>query len=90
MNKVTIFNNPEFGEVRTVIDENNEPWFCLADICKSIGLTNVNKVKRRLDKNGMQLIDLQGGGNSIPGMNELNSFATFVNESNMYNKIYKQ
>lgn len=62
MNKVTIFNNPEFGEVRTVIDENNEPWFCLADICKSIGLTNVNKVKRRLDKNGMQLIDLQGGG----------------------------
>lgn len=83
MNEVVIFNNPEFGKVRTVMDENNEPWFCLPDICRAIGLTDVNKVKKRLDQDGIQLVDLQGGY-SIPGMNESNSFATFVNESNMY------
>lgn len=33
MNDLQIFNNEEFGEVRTVLVD-NEPLFCLADVCK--------------------------------------------------------
>lgn len=33
MNELQIFNNEEFGEVRTVV-LNSEPMFCLADVCR--------------------------------------------------------
>jgi prophage antirepressor-like protein len=33
-NNIQIFNNPNFGEIR--VDEvNNEPMFCLSDVCKA-------------------------------------------------------
>ena len=32
MNEIKIFENPEFGQVRTVSDKKGEPWFCLAGI----------------------------------------------------------
>ena len=38
MNELQTFNNEEFGEIRTAV-VNNEPMFCLSDICKSLGLS---------------------------------------------------
>ena len=38
MNELQIFNSEEFGEVRTAVI-NDEPMFCLADICKALELT---------------------------------------------------
>lgn len=35
MNDLKIFNNEEFGEIRTVV-VNEEPMFCLTDICKAL------------------------------------------------------
>lgn len=35
MNDLQIFNNEEFGEVRTAV-VNDEPMFCLIDICKAL------------------------------------------------------
>lgn len=34
MNELSVFKNEEFGEIRTVIIE-NEPMFCLSDVCKA-------------------------------------------------------
>lgn len=31
MNELMVFQNPEFGELRTA-ERNGETWFCLADI----------------------------------------------------------
>ena len=39
-----IFKNENF-EIRVAVDENNEPLFCLADVCKALGLTNASVVK---------------------------------------------
>lgn len=36
MNDIQIFNNPEFGEIRTVLID-GEPWFVGRDIAKSLG-----------------------------------------------------
>ncbi len=47
MNELKIFENAEFGQVRTVII-NNEPMFCLGDLCKVLELT-AKGVKQRLD-----------------------------------------
>nr|DAF27402.1 MAG TPA: antirepressor [Caudoviricetes sp.] len=33
MNNIQIFNNSEFGEVRTALID-NKPMFCLVDVCR--------------------------------------------------------
>ena len=50
MNEITIFKNERFGEVRTATNESGEPLFCLADVCKAVGLTNPSSVKRDLKR----------------------------------------
>lgn len=61
-----IFKNENF-EVRVAVDENNEPLFCLADVCKALGLTNPTMVKEAIntefDKGGkFDLYPLQTAG----------------------------
>ena len=34
---VFVFENPEFGMVRTATDEKGEPWFCAKDLCDVLG-----------------------------------------------------
>lgn len=53
-NEIKIFESPEFGRIRTVSDERGEPWFCLADVCKVLGLKQ-NGVVMRLEKGSFQL-----------------------------------
>ena len=80
MNQLQIFENNEFGEIRTV-QLNNEPMFCLTDICKALELSQPSKVKERLNEKGV---------NSIP---TLTSGGTqnllYVNESNLYKVIFQ-
>ena len=81
MNNLQIFNNEEFGEVRTVL-VNNEPLFCLADVCKALGLEQVSRVKARLKEDGVtsnKVIDSLGREQT----------ATFINESNLYKTIFQ-
>ena len=35
--QVAVFENPEFGMVRTTIDEKGDPWFCAKDLCDVLG-----------------------------------------------------
>lgn len=42
MNELKAFNNPDFGEVRT-LEENGKVLFCAADVAKALGYTNPNK-----------------------------------------------
>ena len=38
--QVAVFENPEFGTVRTATDEKDEPWFCAKDLCDVLGYKN--------------------------------------------------
>lgn len=38
-NAMQVFNNPEFGKVRTVVI-NNEPWFIGKDVAMALGYGN--------------------------------------------------
>ena len=80
MNELQIFNNPEFGSVRT-ITKDNEPMFCLADICKALEINNASQLKTRLKEDGVitnEVIDNLGRKQT----------ATFINESNLYKVIF--
>lgn len=72
MNDIKIFENEQFGKIRTAGTADN-PLFCLADVCKAVELTNPSSVKKRLDKEDTQLLDLhalnytEGGNIAING-----------------------
>ena len=38
--QTAVFENPEFGTVRTTIDEKGDPWFCAKDLCDVLGYKN--------------------------------------------------
>lgn len=80
MNDLKIFENEEFGEIRTsTID--GEPMFCLADVCKALGLTQPSKVKERLNEKGV---------NSIPTLTTGGTQnLLYINESNLYKTIFQ-
>ena len=61
MNELQIFNNEEFGEIRTVL-ANNEPMFCLPDVCKALELSNSRVVSARLDDDERCKLDLPRQG----------------------------
>lgn len=42
MNKLQIFNNPDFGEVKT-LEENGKVLFCGSDVAKALGYSNPSK-----------------------------------------------
>ena len=50
--EIKIFESPEFGQIRTVMDKKGEPWFCLADVCKVLGLKQ-RHVRERLEEGGI-------------------------------------
>lgn len=81
MNELQIFNNEEFGEIRT-ITKDNEPMFCLADVCKALEITHVTDVKKRMKKDGV------GTAEVIDSMGRKQK-ATFINESNLYKVIFQ-
>lgn len=80
MNELQIFNSPEFGDVRTVMVE-NEPMFCLSDVCRALEITNVGNVKQRLSEKGIRTMDtLTKGGNQK---------LLYINEANLYKTIFQ-
>ena len=50
---IKIFENAQFGQIRTLVSESGEPLFCLADLCKILGLGNPSQVKTTLRKDGV-------------------------------------
>ena len=81
MNELQIFNNPEFGSVRT-ITKDNEPMFCLVDVCKALDINNASQLKTRLKEDGVitnEVIDSLGRKQN----------AAFINESNLYKVIFQ-
>ena len=45
--QVAVFENPEFGTVRTTIDEKGEPWFCAKDLCDALGYKKASEAVRQ-------------------------------------------
>lgn len=80
MNELKVFENPEFGQVRTVTID-SEVWFVGKDVAKSLGYKDsVNALKSHVDdedkKGGWQITTPSG----TQGM-------TIINESGVYSLI---
>lgn len=79
--EVRVFENARFGQIRTAQGASGEPLFCLADVCKALGLSNPRKVKTQLSQKGVTISDTPTKG----GMQQLN----FITEANLYRCIFQ-
>lgn len=79
MNEVQIFNNEEFGQVRTLVI-NGEPWFVGKDVAEILGYSNTRKaLADHVDEEdkGVTKCDTLGGVQDL----------TVINESGLYSLI---
>lgn len=78
MNKLQIFNNSEFGQVRTAIKD-NEPMFCLGDLCRALDLTSKG-VRQRLSDEVISTYPIEDALGRMQN-------SLFVNEDGLYDVI---
>lgn len=77
MNEIMIFEDADFGQVRTIMSASNEPLFCLADVCTALGMKKFRV--ERLAKDVISNHPLQTAG----GLQQV----TFVNEDGLYDIV---
>ena len=89
--KIQIFENAQFGQIRISLAESGEPWFCLADVCKALELGNPSQVRQRLQKAGIisNEVGVQTGtkANGEPALQRVQ--LNFISEPNLYKCIFQ-
>lgn len=65
-NEIEIFNNEEFGQIRTIVI-NGEPWFVAADVCKILEHSNPTVAVNSLEdfEKAKLNLGLQGGDTNV-------------------------
>lgn len=90
-NNLKLFENPDFGDVRVLLDEKNNPWFVGNDIARCLGYENLgNAVKRFVDDEDSIILtsDCKSMGFKInPLINQAVREIKLINESGMYSLI---
>lgn len=76
MSDIQIFQNPQFGAVRT-IERDGEPWFVAADVCRALEHSNVTVALDRLDEDEKAKLNL-----GLPG-----GVTGCVNEPGLYSLV---
>lgn len=87
MNELQIFNNSEFGEVRT-IEENGKILFCGSDIAKALGYAEPRKAISRHCKGGMKRpidVQIKVKADGTPIMQNIEM--SFITEGDVYRLI---
>ena len=79
MSEIQIFQNQEFGAIRTLSNEQGEPMFCLKDVCEALGLQTKQVVRRLMD-------DVFSKHPIVDNLGRTQQ-ATFVNEDGLYDTI---
>lgn len=81
MKDLKIFENNEFGEVRTSIID-GEPYFSLNDVCRILEIKNPRDAKSRLNKDGVGTTD---GVDSLGRRTDV----TMISEPNLYKLAFQ-
>lgn len=67
--------------VRVVKDDQGEPMFCLADVCKVLDIANARDCKNRLNQKGVATADTPTAGGIQP--------MTYISEQNLYKVVFQ-
>ena len=77
MNNIQIFENQEFGAIRTMSDEKGNPLFCGKDVCDALGYSRArDTIRMHVEReDAVKRSSLTNGGEQQ---------MTFINESGLY------
>lgn len=90
MNKIQLFENVRFGVIRTSMTEEGIPLFCLADVCKALGLKNPSRVKSTLRSGGVHISKgVSNTTNQYGKTTEQVVDINFITEPNLYKCIFQ-
>lgn len=79
MNELKVFNNPEFGTIRT-IEQNGEPWFVGKDVAEVLGYSDTAQaIRKHVEEEDKGVVEM-----TTPGGKQL---LTIINESGLYSLI---
>ena len=77
MNEIQIFQNQEFGAIRTISNEQGEAMFCAKDVCDTLGYNNSrDALRNHVEAEDVEKFDTPTKG----GKQKLN----YINESGLY------
>lgn len=83
MHELKIFENEEFGQIRTTLDESGNVLFCGSDVAKALGYMDASKaIKLHCKKDGWAICPV------IDSIGRTQR-AKFLNEGNVYRLIIK-
>lgn len=91
MDKVSVFESSDFGELRIIVDPKGDVWFVASDVAKSLGYINAkDAVKRHVDDDDStlsQVSDNQWGVNQSLLKTRYIDNIRIINESGLYSLI---
>jgi prophage antirepressor-like protein len=77
-NGIKVFENPIFGQIRMAMVD-DEPMFCLIDVCRALEIKNATDVAKRLDEDELTRLNLGGRAGE----------SNFITESGLYAVIVR-
>lgn len=79
MNELKVFNNPEFGTIRT-IEQNGEPWFVGKDVAEVLGYSDTAQaIRKHVEEEDKGVVEMTTPGGKQP--------LTVINESGLYSLV---
>ncbi len=77
MKNIEIFKHEQFGEIRTMTDEQGEPWFVGRDVAKAQGYNNTSKaIQQHVDEEDKDTLPIRESA--------YETRAIIINESGLY------
>lgn len=91
MNDMKVFENPQFGKVRSMMIK-NEPWFVAADVCRVLDIKNNRDAIAKLDKDekDVALTDTLGGQQQMVIVNEAGLYGLVLGSRKPEAKEFKR
>lgn len=87
MNELQIFNNPEFGQIRTIV-KNNKIWFVGKDVAEALGYELARKaISDHVDNEDKRLLSKNETFQNGTLENIPNRGLTLINESGLYSLV---
>ena len=82
MSNILKFKHEMFGEIRTMTDEQGEPWFVGKDVAKALGYSNTrDALSKHVDDEDKTTVAIRDTGSNYK------SQAIFINESGLYSLV---
>jgi prophage antirepressor-like protein len=88
-NKMMIFENEQFGQVRTVNIEGN-PWFVSVDVCTALGVSRTAVRRLDEDEKGVRSMHTLGGTQRLAVVNEYGLYSLILGSRKPEAKDFKR